>query len=177
MPADDDGRWWQLQLENKLFPVVEQWFQRTVRPPLAVAANSSLARDGKAYPPLPASHVAYGAMVTAVEHLEFLRVSFLATGRMLPPTAYFTLLRTALMGAAQALWVLKPANRRTRVEHALKIARDDIRQRRGQLSVELPPHLGYDDGVSAERTRLDRQLEQLQAAAAAVGLEAARVPQ
>lgn len=47
-----------------------------------------------------ADHLAYGGMVTAVEHIEFFRASFLATDRMLPPAAYFTVLRTALLEEA-----------------------------------------------------------------------------
>src|SRR4051794_8201886 len=141
MSSDEEERAWLLRLETRMFPVVEEWCGRITRPPVTPAPGSSLARDDQAYCRLPASHLVYGGIVTAVEHLEFFRESFLATARTLPPTAYFTVLRTALMGVAQALWVLKPADRATRVEHALKIVRDDIHQSRGLLSVALPPHL------------------------------------
>lgn len=176
MPSEEDEREWQHRLETRILPVIEEWFGRVGRPPVTAAAGSSLARDDQAYAPLPASHLAYGGMVTAVEHLEFFRVSFLATDRMLPPAAYFTIFRTALMGVAQALWILKPAERIVRIEHALKIARDDIHQRKGLLSVELPARLGLADDVEAERARLDQQLGALQSAAAAAGLDAAKVP-
>ncbi|WP_328442754.1 hypothetical protein [Amycolatopsis sp. NBC_00438] len=176
MVSEEDERAWQRRLETVLFPGVEGWFQRVTRPPVTPVAGSSLARDDEAYPNLPASHVAYGGMVTAVEHLEFFRMSFLSTGGKQPPAAYFTVLRTALMGVAQALWVLKPPARLTRVEHALIIARDDLRQRKGLLSVQLPDHLGLGDDVDKERARLDRYLAELQAAATTAGLDASKVP-
>ncbi|SFQ27492.1 hypothetical protein [Amycolatopsis rubida] len=176
MPSDEDEHEWQERLEERMFPMIAGWFQRITRPPVTPSAGSSLARDDEAYPGLPASHLAYGGMVTAAEHLEFFRVSFLATGRAVPPAAYFTVLRTALMGVAQSLWILKPADRPTRIEHALRIARDDINQRKGLLSVALPSRLGLGGEVETQRARLDEELGELQAAAAAAGLDAGNVP-
>jgi hypothetical protein len=77
---------------------------------------------------------------------------------LLYPSAYFTVLRTALMGASQAIWVLA-GQRHQRREHALRIVIDDINQRRkliedlGILSVEQ--QAASDDSLRKLAHRLD----------------------
>ena len=175
MASTDAEQAWLVRLETTMFPVIKAWFQRTGEAPLLPTAGSSLARDDQVYTRLPPSHLAYGGMVTAAEHLELFRVAFQAS-RTLYPSSYFTVLRTALMGSAQALWVLKPSQRAERIKHALQLARDDIRQSRNLLSVETPAELGLDQEVIAARNRLDQRLVELQAATAAAGLDPGEVP-
>jgi hypothetical protein len=77
---------------------------------------------------MPASHVAYNGILGAVEHLHLFRTTFMATG-LLYPAAYYTVLRSALMGAAQAVWVLV-GPRPKWLDHALWIFIDDVTQKR-----------------------------------------------
>jgi hypothetical protein len=169
MPSDDESGW-RVRIEEKMFPKIEVWFQRTVQTPLVPEPGSSLARDDQDFSWFPPSNVAYGQIVTAVEHLELFRTSFLAS-RQLYPSAHFTVLRSALVGAAQALWVLKPRQRVIRIEHAARLVREDLKQTKGLLSVGLPSELELGEDVATARDRLDEQLRELLAAAAAVGLD------
>ena len=174
MPSEAEERAWQARIE-KVFPTIETWFKRTGQVPPTPAPGSSLAREDQVYSRLPPSHLAYGGIVTAAEHLELFRVAYLAS-RRLYPSAYFTLLRSALMGSTQALWVLKPPLRTERIENALRLARDDIKQTMGLLSGETPAELGLDEAIETERARLNQRLAELQAVAATVGLDPAKVP-
>ncbi|PXY16610.1 hypothetical protein [Prauserella muralis] len=170
-PADDETDW--LQRLNSMLPTIAKWAERTRSAPSTPVPGSSLARDDELFPPQPASHVAYAAIVTATEHLDLFRVAFQAS-RALFPSGYFTLLRTALMGAAQAIWVLK-GPRPQRQENALRIVRDDIKQRHGLLTVDVPEALGLGERIEEERERLQRQLREVQAAAAHLGFNAKAV--
>jgi hypothetical protein len=174
MPTEDEERAWLVRIE-KMFPTIEARFQRTCQVPLMPVPGSSLAQDDRAYSPLPPSHLAYGGIITATEHLELFRVALRAS-KALYPSSYFTVLRSALMGSTQALWVLKPAQRVERIEHALQIVREDIRHSMNLLSVETPAELGLDEDRETARAVLDQRLVELQAAAAAAGFDPAKVP-
>lgn len=173
MPNEDEEQAWQARIEQML-PTIEAWFDRTGRVPVTPKSGSSLARDDQAYSRMPPSHLAYGGIVTATEHLELFRVGYQAS-RTLYPSSYFTLLRTALMGSTQALWVLKPP-RNDRIKNALQLAREDIRQSMNLLREDPPVELGLADGIAAARTDLDKRLGELQDAAAAAGFDPAEVP-
>lgn len=162
---------WLSRLEDGMFPLIEAWAQRTRTGPVTAQPGSSLARDDEVYPALPPSHLAYGGIVTATEHLDFFRTSFQAN-RTLYPASHFTLLRTALMGAAQAVWVLK-GPRAQRCERALRLVRDDIQQQRGLLN-DVAAQLAPED-CAAQQQILDRRLREVQDAAAALGLNPAKV--
>jgi len=69
MPTEDEERAWLARIE-KMFPTIEAWFQRTVQVPPMPVPGSSLAREDQVYGRLPPSHLAYGGIVTAAEHLE-----------------------------------------------------------------------------------------------------------
>ncbi len=117
----------------RMFDAIEQWCARIEQEPLRPAPGSSLANDDAVFPPLPASSVAYNGLLTAVEHLDFFRAALTAT-RTLYPAAYYTVLRSALMGSAQAVWVLMPPNPATRAEHSLRIAVDSYKQERKRIN-------------------------------------------
>ncbi|MFI5591178.1 hypothetical protein ACIA5G_39430 [Amycolatopsis sp. NPDC051758] len=174
MPTEDEERAWLARIE-RMFPTIEAWFKRTGEVPPMPAPGSSLARDDQVYGRLPPSHLAYGGIVTAAEHLELFRVGLTAS-RILYPSSYFTLLRSALMGSTQALWVLKPRLRAERIAHALQLVRDDLRQSMNLLLVDTPAELGLDDDLDTARAGLNRRLVELQAAAAAAGLDPDKVP-
>lgn len=174
MSSELDEQAWQVRIE-KMFPVIEAWFKRTGHVPLVPASGSSLAREDQVYSRLPTSRLAYGGIVTAAEHLELFRVAYLASGNLYP-SSYFTLLRSALMGSTQALWVLKPRLRAERIENSLQLARDDIRQSMNLLSVETPAELGLDENIETARARMNQRLAELQDVAAAAGLDPTKVP-
>ncbi|UUV32279.1 hypothetical protein NQK81_02165 [Amycolatopsis roodepoortensis] len=114
---------------NTMFEWIDAWQSRMDQPPMFPAPASSVAADDRAFPLLPTSAVAYNALLNAVEHLDFFRASLTST-KIIYPAAYYTVLRSALMGAAQAVWVLAPANRATRVERSLRIVVDNYNQYR-----------------------------------------------
>lgn len=174
MDDDEDGAW-QLRLEQQMFPLVEGWAKLTRTVPQTPTAGSSLAKDDAFFPPQPPSHLAYAGMVTATEHLELFRIAFLAS-RTLYPSAYFTLLRSALMGSAQAIWVLRASPRTKRVENALRLVRDDLKQRKGMLQ-EPPATIDLDAGaLEGARDRLAEWLGWVQDAAGRIGLDRSAVP-
>jgi hypothetical protein len=151
-----------------MFTTIEQWQARADRDPVIPAARSSLATDDLAYPAVPASQVAYNVIITAVEHLHLFASAFQATA-LLYPSAYHPGLRTALIAAAQAVWVLgdtRPERRR----HALEIVIDDINQRcktindLGDLTSERQAL------AETELARLTQLLNEATTAAATAGL-------
>lgn len=114
-------------------------------------------------------------MVTATEHLELFRIVFLAS-RTLYPSAYFTLLRSAVMGSAQAIWVLRASPRTKRVENALRLVRDDLKQRKGMLQ-ERSATIDLDVGeLEGARDCLAEWLGWVQDAAGRIGLDRSAVP-
>ncbi|MFD7859787.1 hypothetical protein ACFV6B_36725 [Streptomyces microflavus] len=121
---------WETRLSN-MHGVVEQWMQRTSgeHEPEGPEPGSSLAADDRLFPHYPVSSAVWHGLLTAVEHLSFFHTA-LATSRTMYPAAYFTVLRTALLGSAQAVWVLEPASRAERQKRALTVAATDAREQR-----------------------------------------------
>ncbi|GAA1983573.1 hypothetical protein [Amycolatopsis minnesotensis] len=158
----------------RMFAVIEQWQARIEQEPLTPSAGSSLAADDTTFPSLPASSAAYNGLVAAIEHLDFFRAALTAT-RTLYPVAYYTVLRSALMGSAQAVWVLAPRQRSTRVENALRIAVDSYNQER-KLINDIT-NLTAEQQVIADRNlaTLSTRLSAAAAAADALGVNGATV--
>jgi hypothetical protein len=121
---------WPARLSH-MHGVVQDWMQRTSgeREPEGPEPGSSLAADDHLFPRHPVSSTAWHGLLTAVEHLSFFHTS-LATSQTMYPSVYFTVLRTALLGSAQAVWVLAPASRPERQKRALTIAATDAREQR-----------------------------------------------
>jgi hypothetical protein len=153
---------------QKMFVGIEGWQARVELDPLVPAEHSSLAADDKAFPLMPTSQVAYNGILGAVEHLHLFRTTFMAT-RLLYPAAYYTVLRSALMGAAQAVWVLA-GPRPNRLDHALRIFIDDVNQKRklindlGDLTDEQQAHADRD------RAKLAARLDEAATAATGLGM-------
>jgi hypothetical protein len=153
---------------EKAFTAIESWQDRVQQDPLTAQPGSSLAADDRTLPSQPASHVAYSGLLVAVEHLHLVRSTFMAT-HLLYPAAYFTVLRTAMMGASQAIWVLT-GQRQKRCEHALRIVIDDINQRR-KLIEDLGTLTAEHQAVVDESLRkLATRLDEASAAATQIGL-------
>jgi hypothetical protein len=159
---------------EKLFTAVAAWAARIEQPPLLASPGSSLATDDQAFPHLPASAIAYNGLVTAVEHLDYFRTALQATGRIYP-AANYTPLRSALMGATQAVWVLAPEVADERVGHALDIAVDTYNQQR--KLVEAATALTVEQQAVADRViaTLEARLAEAAAVATTLGKNPANI--
>jgi hypothetical protein len=87
-----------------------------VQSPYRPAPGSQLAEDDADWPVMPLSSVAVSSMAAARDHLQAVRVH-LDAGELFP-LAQSSLIRTALLSAAQAVWVLAPEDRAVRVKNA-----------------------------------------------------------
>ena len=98
---------------------------RTVYRP---APGSDLAADDLDWPVLPVSQVAIAGMGSARDHLQAVRVHLDLDLPEVFPFAQGTLLRTAMLSAAQAVWVLAPDAPADRVKNARTLARHTYEQ-------------------------------------------------
>lgn len=81
--------------------------------------GSALAVDDRVFGPHPISEVARLSLAAAGEHLRLARDAIEADQGY--PTAHFTVLRGALVGAAQAVWILAPDDRIDRQDRGLTV--------------------------------------------------------
>lgn len=128
MEGSGDKRW-QRRIQRSI-DAVRAWEKRIPHPD-EIERGSSLSRDDKAWPDLSASRVAWGGMTAAVDHLA-LGADLMKDEINLRPTSFFTVTRTALLGASQALWVLS-GSREIRIGRAMQVAEDEYKQHRTYL--------------------------------------------
>lgn len=81
--------------------------------------GSDLAEDDKIFEQMPISQVARLSLVASGEHLRLALDAIKAT--QLYPSSHFTVLRGALVGASQAVWILTPDERAIRRERGLTV--------------------------------------------------------
>lgn len=81
--------------------------------------GSDLAIDDKIFPHMAISQLARMSLVLAGEHLRLALDAIKA--KQLYPSSHFTVLRGALVGASQAVWILGPEERSLRRERALTV--------------------------------------------------------
>ncbi|MCC2309313.1 hypothetical protein [Cellulomonas chengniuliangii] len=81
--------------------------------------GSDLAVDDKIFPHIAISQLARMSLVLAGEHLRLALDAIKA--KQLYPSSHFTVLRGALVGASQAVWILGPEDRGLRRERALTV--------------------------------------------------------
>ncbi len=81
--------------------------------------GSELALDDEVFPRMPISQLARMSLIAAGEHLRLALDGVKA--RQLYPSSHFTVLRGALVGASQAVWILTPEDRPARRERGLMI--------------------------------------------------------
>jgi hypothetical protein len=79
--------------------------------------GSDLAMDDQVFPHMAISQIARLSLVSAGEHLRLALDAIDA--RQLYPSSHFTVLRGALVGASQAVWILGPSDQNARRERAL----------------------------------------------------------
>ncbi|GAA4394303.1 hypothetical protein GCM10023153_15260 [Ornithinibacter aureus] len=102
------------------------------REPWKVQPGSSLYLDDEASSPVQVSHTAQRLFLVAIDHLTAVRI-LLAPNQEAPEQitghlhiyADYTLLRGALEASLTALWLLRPADRMTRVARSVVLAQQD----------------------------------------------------
>ncbi|RLQ86180.1 hypothetical protein D9V28_04920 [Mycetocola zhadangensis] len=105
-----------------------------------VAPTTSLAGDDRATPYAPLSSQVNSAIAVATDHLMGLRVAIEDSNWKIMTFAWWTLIRSAYESCGNALWLMSPRQRDTRVLRSLQITHDS---RRSVNKVML--ELGRDD--------------------------------
>lgn len=130
--------------------------------------GSDLAEDDQDWPPVRLSQVAVMGLGSARDHLHGVRLHLEA--RQLLPFAQLTLIRGALVGAAQAVWVLAPDDRALRLSRGRCVVAHMYAEQAKYLRVlrdlAPEPHAGTDavaalvDQRHAELGALRRQSDE-----------------
>jgi hypothetical protein len=102
------------------YPALDGWQERLSAEPFTPEPGSALAHDDDDWPYMSVSHVAWTGLAAATDHLTAIRRHIEAT--YLFGLSHPSLCRTALIGAAQAVWVLAPAESEVRIERARCVA-------------------------------------------------------
>ena len=99
-------------------PDLDRWRLRaqTVEEP---EIGSDLALDDKIYPHMAISQLARMSLVLSGEHLRLALDA--VNAKQLYPSSHFTVLRGALVGASQGVWILSPDDRGERRERGLAV--------------------------------------------------------
>lgn len=106
---------------------LDGWQERARRmPPEQPERGSQLAMDDSVYPWHAISEAARLSLMASGEHLRLARTSIEA--RQLYPSAHFTVFRGALVGAAQAVWILAAEEAAERQERGLTLIDEMYRQ-------------------------------------------------
>lgn len=113
------------QLEST-FARLDGWHKRGEQQVETPQAGSDLFEDDKSWAHNPISEVARLSLALSVDHLGLVRV--MLDARQLFPSSPYTTLRGALVGAAQAVWVLGPQRRETRIAHGLAVIAEEYAQ-------------------------------------------------
>ena len=121
---------------EKAVTAVRQW-ATLAGTPQTPAPGSQLAGDDLVFPALPTSTVTWYAITSAIDHLD-LGADLLQADNVtvLRPHAFFSLTRSALLGAAQALWVLS-GSPEERAVRSLLIVEDEAANQRRYLNAYL----------------------------------------
>jgi hypothetical protein len=120
---DDKQR---LQILSDTFPDLDGWYARTAGQPEEPQNGSELFKDDKVFPWHRISETARLSLALSVEHLRLIRV--MLDARQTFPSAPFTTLRGALVGAAQAVWILSPEDAGTRRRRGLTVIAEEYMQ-------------------------------------------------
>lgn len=140
------------------FETIADWQTRLSKPYIP-PSPSELATDDLDWPGFPASQIAWSGLAAAADHLNAIRRH--VEVRTLFASAHLTLVRSALVGAAQCVWVLGPSDPGERVSRSrtvtAEIYRRHLQYLRGLQELATTPHLGTDivaDTISQRITQL-----------------------
>ena len=122
-PETEEQRRDSLLRLNQMGALVEQWTP-LLSDPIVPTGHSSLAGDDTVWPDYPASMVAWSGIRSAIDSLELFFRS-LSSDASPSNTGHRALARSALTGAAQAVFVLF-GDRPARTGNALRCAYDDL---------------------------------------------------
>jgi hypothetical protein len=123
---------WDARL-SRIAGAAKEWQARMSGAPAPIESGSPLAGDDAQFTALSVSQIASYSIAVAVEHLDFCMSMMVATGTTYP-SAYLTVLRTALLTASHAAWVLHPTQRAQRQANALRVEAYDMRSQLSMLS-------------------------------------------
>jgi hypothetical protein len=142
------------------WPELDSWRVR-LGEPFAPEIGSELEVDHVDWPPMPVAQVAWDGLISAVMHLHAVRIHLEPSSPAKPelvPLAQATLGRSALIGAAQAVWVLAPGEPQERQRRARTCARSFLEEHRKFLKVvdasDPEPHEGTRVLIEYTDTRL-----------------------
>ena len=148
------------------FATLDKW--RRIPGPFIPGPGSELVGDDRDWPPFGVSQVAWAGFTVAVEHLQAIRAHI----DVQPPNrpnlfafAHQTLARTALVGAASAVWVLAPDDRVKRVERSRTVVTymQDEHLKYLRALQGLAEHAGT-DAVAAHVAQRQRELSEMRQA-------------
>lgn len=111
----------------RLFGLVDRWAADADRVS-EVQAGSRLAEDDRLTHPYDLSHSVAVSIGSSRDHLHALR-TLVVDAQALHMAAPFTLARSALENAAQALWLTSPADRETRLLRLFQVQLRDVKER------------------------------------------------
>lgn len=120
-----------LELIEQTFPDLDRWQARGARVHLP-EPGSELASDDVDWPPFPTTQVAVSGLGLATDHL--LAIRHIVQTRHSFVGAEMSLARAALVGSAQAVWVLAPDDQSVRLERSRTIAAEQINNHSRYLS-------------------------------------------
>ncbi|MGA7133371.1 MAG: hypothetical protein WBZ15_13700 [Mycobacterium sp.] len=127
------------------FETIESWRQ-TIRNAFVPQQHSELWADDQDWPHFPTSTVAWVGLASTVDHLDAIKRHLQA--RVLFSFAHLTLCRSALIGAAQAVWILGPPDSHTRIKRSRTVTADMYRKHlkyiEGLQEQAETPHIGTD---------------------------------
>jgi hypothetical protein len=157
--------------EQKLretFPKLDEW-QRWGSTAFRPEQGSELETDDQDWPSIPVSQIAHVGLQVAADHLLAVQVHIEA--RRLFAFSHLTLCRSALLGAAQAVWVLAPHDSVLRLKRARAVAAHShwkhLQFLRGLQGIAPQPDQNTDTVAALVDSRVE-ELDQKRDAAAEV---------
>lgn len=148
----DEYQAWEARL-GRISEAATQWQELFKGAPATIESGSDLAGDDATFPVLSISNLVGYSLAAATEHLDFTLTVMKQTGTLYP-TAYLTVLRTSLLAASHAAWMLTPAERSERQLRALQFLADDVRTQLVMVREAFVP-------TDAARTAKDRMISLL----------------
>lgn len=140
------------------FTSLDAWAEDLARP-FQAPPGSALGDDDADWPPVPLSQVAVMGLGSARDHLHGVRVQIEA-GELLP-FGQSTLIRAALVGAAQAVWVLGPDDRSQRVARSRLLSDHMYGEHAKYLEVLERIPSGHHDGTEEVLAHVRRRRKEL----------------
>ncbi|MGX1809706.1 hypothetical protein ACWIGI_28630 [Nocardia sp. NPDC055321] len=165
MPSDVEHE----RLIRKTFSQLDRW--RAAKAPFEPGSGSQLRGDDEDWPPHPLSQLAHQGLLVAQEHLQAIRAHLdpeNGPGQLFP-LAHLTLCRTALVGAAQAVWLLAPDQRQERLRrHHLLIT--DVQANHRVYLEDLRDYVGVcgDENLNLALAHLNTRIGEMEAKRAAL---------